>query len=87
MRAAGDEPEEFADYGAQEDALGGEEGEEQGGRLGGVAGGAREGELHLGREGDGVGSGASAVGAVLAIGEDVADEVEVLVFFVGGIGW
>lgn len=40
MRAACDKPEEFADYGAQENALGGEEGEKEVGRLGWVGGGA-----------------------------------------------
>ena len=37
----------------------------------------------LGREGDGEGACAGAVGAVFAVVEDGADEGEVLLFFVG----
>lgn len=75
---AGDEPEEFGEDGAQEDALGGEEGEDRGvffdsgGRVGGGFG---EREAHLWRGEDRAGSGARAVGAVLAFAEDAADQV------------
>ena len=88
MCTAGDEPEKFAYYGAQEDAFCGEEGEDGGWWLRWVGGWAREGEFHLGWEGDGEGSRASSVGAVLAILDYVADQGEVLVFFVRGVaGW
>lgn len=85
MRAACDEPEEFPDYCTQEYALGGEERKEEFRRMGGVGGGAREGEFHLWWKRDGVGACACAVGTVLAIGKDIAYEVEVLVFFVRGV--
>ena len=88
MRAACDEPEEFAYYGAQEDAFCGEEGEDGSGWLRWVGGWAREGEFHLGWEGHGEGACAGSVGAVLAVLNYVADQGEVLVFFVGGVaGW
>ena len=88
MCTAGYEPEELADDGAEKDPVGGAAGEEVWGWLGGVGGGVREGEFHLGGEGDGVGAGAGAVGTVLAILENVADEGEVLVLFVRGVaGW
>lgn len=57
--AAGDEPEEFGDNGAKEDAFGGEEGEDGSGGVGGVEGGAGEGEAEGGggEEGEGACSG------------------------------
>lgn len=85
---AGDEPEKFAYYGAEEDAFCGEEGEDWSGWLRWVAGWARKGELHLWGERHGEGARPCSVGAVLAILNYVADQGEVLVFFVGGVaGW
>ena len=85
-RGAGDEPEEFSDDGAEEYALCCEEGEDwDRGDGGGGVGGAGERETELRREGDGEGACAGAIGAVLAAGEDLADQGKVLVFFVGGV--
>lgn len=66
-----DEPEEFLDNGTVKDALCGEEGKEV----------VVEREAHGGRGKDGAGASAGAVGAVLAVVDDVANHVEVLVLF------
>ena len=66
---ATDEPEELGDDGAEEDAFGGEEGEDGG------AGWCGEAVFVLGWEGDCEGAGACSVWAVLAVLQDVADEV------------
>jgi hypothetical protein len=52
-----------------------------------MSSGGCETEFHLRGKGDGVGAGAGAIGAVFAIVEDVFYEVEVLVFFMGGVCW
>ncbi len=60
---ARDKPEEFGDDGAEEDAFGGQKGEDAdwgGGRVGGV-GGAREGEAERGGGEEGEGAGAGSV--------------------------
>lgn len=73
--AAGDEPEELGDDGAEKDAFGGEEGEDWCGELGGVGGGgwSGEGEAYGGRgeEGEGAGSRSEVAGGSMrcALGE------------------
>ena len=83
--AASDEPQQLAHDGAQEGALCGKKREDEFGRLRGVGGGSRQGELHLWGRKDGVCAGAGAVGAVLAIAEDIADQMEILVLLMRGI--
>lgn len=72
IRGSFDEPEEFGDDGAGEDAFCGEEGEDVDVRCWviGAGIGLAECEAESGRVEEGEGAGAGAVGTVFALGED-----------------